>query len=248
MPRPDPVLPTLTKDGAEMHPSYATARVGRVSGSCNLNGTYAPELMSSGYIALTISKARRLNPGVVGEERWDPFEEIIEIAMTPMQWAELVSMSPSYSGVPVTLTHTRDASGKHTLVPEVPWEHTPSFEKRVDKDFAKARTELVRKLEAQIEGIVPLIKDRVPAKVLAQVEGRLEAYRTELFSNLPFFTKLVSEETEKVVQAAKTEVSSFIQFAVSAVGLKALRDGTTTVDAALYEANRAPALTDKEGE
>ena len=220
-------------DSYEMsHPSFATIQVCQTSGERQL---FQSSVESPTAMRLTICAAsvqRDLSHDWVHSRT-----NLIEVVMTPAQWAELLSSTNRGSGVPCTLARTWK-EGKYVTVPR-----PPSLENATDKvcrDFA----EKIRKLELANPLETPEVKDalaKLPAKHRVAVEQAFNRTMCEIRSNLPFVMESFQEAADATVHQAKVELSAYTKNYLERLGVQAL--------AQLVEGNQEslPTLEDNDG-
>ena len=236
-PTNDPDL-EITEDGSALggycisHPSFATVQVCQTTGERKLfqSNVEAPTAMR-----LTISTAhvrRDLSHDWVFSQN-----RLIEIVMTPAQWAELLCSTNRGDGVPCTLARTWK-DGKYASVPR-----PPSIENATDKvrrDFA----EKVRKIELSDPMKSPEVQEalsKLPAKHRKVVEGAFSRTMTEIRANLPFVMESFQEAADATIHQAKVELSAYTKNYLENLGVQAL------AHLAEREQNPFNTLGDKDG-
>lgn len=164
---------------------------------------FGSDVKTDSPITIRISQAsvcRKLNKNWYHAGR-----EIVEIDMTPVQWAEFLT-SGNTEGVPCTITH---ANGKK-MSPVVCENIIDNFKAESEERFAAFRegADKIKKViaEAVVSG-KPMTKTR-----LLDLLNMVETYKHNTEANLDYFRKCFAEDMAGVVAKAKAEISAYAQF------------------------------------
>lgn len=209
------------------HESYGMAGFSRITGSSGrLFGSSLPSTHT--FIRLCVTRAVRRHH--LGRDWFHGNGKILmEIDLSPAQFAELLTSMNVGSGVPCTL---RVAEGRR--MEPCPEEKLEA--EQVRHDF-KAKTEQTAKnmdaTAARIEAI--LEKPAIGKADRAEIRSLLGLVIQDVRSNMPFWLKSFHEATGKIVTHAKAEIDSFITHAVIMAGVKALASPPIEVPVMLTE-------------
>lgn len=193
--RPDPER--------EEHPSFGWCTVSRVHSSPPGVSLFDSEIRHSEFVQLRISTATRKRDlhrdWIHGDTH-----RLIEIDMSMVQWAELVSSFGS-SGVPVTLAWV---SGERIESP--PYEprmaqSTAEVEGAADKVFGDV-TGTVSDLRAAFE-------NKAGRKEIGDLLRRLESTLQNAKPNLRFAAESLTEHVENVISKARFDIEATVQMA-----------------------------------
>lgn len=201
--------------GKTEHPSYGQLRLSRVTSSKRVP-LYGTANQCRETIQLTICHSthnRDLN------RDWHlAGDAIIEVEMSPAQYAEMISSLNMGSGTPVTIRWLK-GQGR---IPDPPYQdHKDLF----DTEFKSKVDEAMQTVSSLIDEAKSLQGQKaVTKKILTTLLNKLEGIRTELLSNIPFVARSFSEHMSDVVSSGKIELESFIEGKVHRLGLEALKD------------------------
>ena len=215
----------------ETHPSYGCISISQVYGRGMLFGS---EVAHQHFLSLTISEARRVvdTPReFVMEER-----ELIRIAMTQAQFAEMITSPNRGSGTPCTIERfTGDAgepwfNSRHGGRPEPP---APEHYTKKYKNAMGYRADLVVKAikdakvaaDAFVDG-----SEKVNKSTLKELQSRLQMALLNLEQNLPYVMNEMEEGIEKRMATAINEFESFVSFSLQAKGLENLTADVPRLD------------------
>lgn len=214
----------------EKHESYAMVSFSRRTGDPGvLFGS--PLHHHHSYIALTIRRAERIHN--LGHDRFygSMRGDLIEVDLSPAQFAELLTTMNVGMGVPCTL---RYLDGKQMEKPPTVEMETEKVQTSFEKDTKK----LVHSLEQKQHQIDEILEKKALSKDdRAKIRSLLDTAIREVGSNMPFMLERFSEATEKVTTHAKAEVDAFITHNVILEGIRAIQ-----------ERNQVPQLPPAEGE
>lgn len=219
MPRPPNVDPVRSQteppfDGwTESHPSYGVVGLARVSGRTRLFGSRVPE--HTDYVTLRIHRADRTFS--YGQERARATAQVVEIALSSVQLARLLTEMNMGDGVPCTLRYINREE-----MPEVPAAPVELHEARAQAN--EKVQQVAQNVQDRVAEVRSKLAGRVPKGVMADVEAVFERFLVDVKSNIPFYAKQVDEAAERASAAAQAEVDAYITSAVTRAGLRALQD------------------------
>lgn len=189
------------------HPAFAQIRASRVTGGISL---YGSEFQHHGYIVVTISRSE-MNRNLSND--WPhATKELIEVAMSYSQWAEMVSTMNMGSGAQCTIQHI-----DRKPVPQIPHpERKKALFSKEASEAAKETVTCITKLEGKIDALKLSQKQKDELlKDLSFIKGRTQ-------SNIRFIKEQFGEYMEGVVSKAKTEISAYAQNLLVRTGISKL--------------------------
>lgn len=205
--------------GRTKHPSYGQLQINRVSSNKRvpLYGT-ANECRETIQLSIHTSVHNRdLN------RDWHfADDELIEVEMSPAQFAEAITSLNQGSGTPCTIRRIKGADGRYQRIEDPPYKADRDL---FDKEFTEKLNETMADMESLIEQAKELgDKKSITKKDIAQLLGNLSGIRQEIMSNMPFVARSFSEHMGNVVSSAKIEFESFVEGKLRSSGMEALRD------------------------
>lgn len=142
---------------------------------------------------------------------------IIEVLLTPLQFAELLTTLNVGSGVPATLVQH---NGERFDIPEFP-SHAEQF-----RDEIKYSLEAVvsRMREAE-KAITDIIDDPKPVgkAVRKNIRDMVASYRNFIEEHIPFVISQFADQMNRTVVEAKAEVDAFVQETIVKTGIAELK-------------------------
>ena len=213
-----------TTEYTETHPSYGCISISPVSGKGVLFGS---EVTHQHFISITISEARR----VVDE----PHEfvmsdrEIVRIAMTQAQFAEMITSPNRGSGTPCTIERCTGDSDKPWVdsrhggrpSPPAPEHYTKKY-KQVIGERADLISESL-KTAAQLADKLLNGGEKPNKANLKAIASSLHCAQMNLDRNLPYVMEEMEEGIEKRMATAVSEFESYLSFSLKAKGLEHLQ-------------------------
>lgn len=209
---------TTLADGStkEEHESFGMIGFVRSQGGGQpLFGSHVP---ASSYFKLTI------RPAVVehdrnGEDRYyADRQDLIEVEMSALQFAELMTGIGQGYGVPCTITHVLG----ERLEPSPKVESETIHIQNTFQRKAQGVVDSLRDKSAKVKEI--LAKPSLSKADRGAIESVLQSTITEVSQNLPFMVKIFQEATAKTTHTAKAEVEAFIALSLRQLGLNSLKD------------------------
>lgn len=205
---------TETQD--QRHPSFGMVGFGRRQSSGSV--LVGSSLKQTETIVLTVHTASLRRE--LSHDWWYAREPIVEVEMSPVQFAELLTSMNVGDGVPCTIRHI---TGRGDM-PEPP---APDGHRTIAHQEFK---ETCRDAVAHLDKLTELAKG---VKQVGQQKALLDAIamaKQEIESNLPFVEKSFVETTEKTVAEAKATVDAFVTGMIHRTGLEALRGAVQLQD------------------
>lgn len=194
------------------HPSYGMARLSRLSG--NFSELFGSEVDNSSAMCLTIGNASLTQD--LGDNWYFKENTIVEAYLSPIQYSELIS-NPNTEGVPCTLRYVKGVG--HII-------YKPHAT-QVDYSLQK-----VKDLADGLQNNIKKSKERA-TEILSQKGGLKKADKEELMKlissmdrklsdGIPFYTKQVKDNAERMVAEAKTDAEALVTNIHNKIGSKIL--------------------------
>lgn len=143
-------------------------------------------------------------------------DTIVEIEMSPVQFAEAISTSMNSGGVPVTI---KRANGKQ--MEECPEEHTKEIYEQEFKDD-------IKKVLGNTTKMLKLVEEKLKAKGQLKVSDRQElasvlyTLEQDIRANMPFVQNSFNKQVDKTIIEAKGEIEGFFVNAIHKLGSEKL--------------------------
>lgn len=193
----------------EKHESYAMIGAHRFYDNRG-NNMFGSHIKHFNGIAITIKQATRERD--LSREWIFGKEALIEVHLSPAQFAEMISSLNMGDGVPCTL---RYFNGEEM-------EPCPDYsvQDRIEDDFKKKVMKINEVMGQAISEATELLskKGTPTKKELNALLGKLRNIQTEMECNIPFVQSSFTEAMDKTVHEAKTEVEAFITNALINLG------------------------------
>lgn len=201
----------------ETHPSYALVSFSRRQGNPGvLFGS--PIENHNSYITLSVCTAEKVYDRVGGERYYGNHRgSLLEIDLSPAQFAELLTTMNVALGVPGTLRYLK---GEAIERPKPSKGEVENIRSEFGEEFKKASNKFTsgqKEVEAILEKKSPLSKDDKAA--IREVLATSDRLLTDM---APFLLDRFHEATERVITHAKAEIDSVITHNVIAEGIKSL--------------------------
>ena len=192
------------------HPSYGLLSFNRVSMS---HGTalFGSSLKHSTAITLTLSTAR-LHRSDLHSDHVFTDKRIVELMMSPAQFADLITGLNHGQGTPVTIDW-REGVG-HV--------EEPPYHSKVD-EFSEEFADNVKEIGAAFDAV---IEDAARRKLSGVFIKQLVHLRGHIDSHMPFMAKQWTRQMQRTATEAKAEVEAFVTGLIRSTGIKTLREQT----------------------
>lgn len=205
------------KDGTTRtkHPSYGQCQISRVSSNKRvpLYGT-ANECRETIRLSIHSSVHNR----DLNRDWYFTDEELIEVEMSPAQFAEMITSLNIGSGTPVTIRRIKGQD----LIEDPPYK---ADQELFNKEFNDKVQSVMKDMDQLIDQAKELKNQKsVTKKALMDLMANLETVQREIRSNMPFVAKSFEEHMSNVVSSAKIEFEAFVEGKIHSAGMEALRD------------------------
>lgn len=196
------------------HPSYGMVRFARKTCSGEGVPLFGAKHPSTNVMSLEISKAQ--NNQDLGKNWYYSYESIVNVDMTPVQYAELIS-NPNVEGVPCTITYTnKEGCIKYkphaTIV-----EHTEAKIKDSLNNLSasiKDKKERAKELLTQKGGLRKADKEELLNLVL-NMDSKLQ-------SDIPWYKEQFEKALVSMVMETNSDIESLVQGVQTKLGKKLL--------------------------
>lgn len=197
----------------ETHEAYGMVGFSRCQGNPRL---FKSDIRGGNYITLTIRTAsvdhHLSRDWVYGEK------ELIEVYLSPNQFAELLTTMNYGSGVPCTINHF---NGKR--MEKIP--DRDSEEKIISDGFEKRMRDLSASMKNDIKELSDLFENK---KTLSKedkrnIEWKFKSIVQEVENNFPFVLNQFQESVGKTVVQAKAEIEAQVSSVIHKTGLDSLK-------------------------
>jgi archaellum component FlaC len=149
---------------------------------------------------------------------------IIEVWLTPSQFAELITSMNYGSGAPGTLRWLR-GEGSFDL-PELP-SKSEQFKEEIDEDIKKFRYNIIR---ASKKAKDMLDDPKPPTKAVRQeLKSMIDSIEAFASSQLSFVMDQFNQQMARTVSECKAEVDAFVTHVVQKTGLDTLKDSVPQI-------------------
>lgn len=201
----------MKDDKETTHESWALVHAHRTSGlSDDLFGSSIDHHSS---VRLTISRAKESRSHGYGF--YMETQQLIEVEMSAMQWAEMITSMNVGRGAPCTL---RRLAGQRIM-----GQKHDSETSRIKDEFSYRAKEVGAKMLGLVNEVRErLAKSTASKKVQEEVCRMLEQFAQHFWDYQPFMQKLFIEACEGTVTEAKAAVDAFVTHAIVSAGLESL--------------------------
>jgi hypothetical protein len=191
------------------HPTFGTISIGRShGGDIPLFGS---SILHNETIRLKISRAelgRDLNRDWIHSK-----ETLIEVEMSPTQFADAITSLNAGDGNPVTIRYIAKNEGENLTNVHPPYQNKVS---QFNQEFKKDMAEYGKMFDETLK----LAEQTHAQKRLIE---RIKTLKGHITNSIPLINESFSEQMEQTVKEAKGEVEAFVTHTVQAYGLDAIR-------------------------
>lgn len=195
------------------HESWGLVQASRVSGRAD--DLFATSIDHLHTIRLRIARAVEFRDPGMSHSHYMDTSQLIEVELSPMQWAELLTSMNVGCGVPCTIRYI-GGQKIHGV------KHENEHLKIQDELAAKAKKaasdigDVVKDIEAQ------LADSKLPKKTQQEIVQKLTRFQRVVGDAIPFIHKQFTESCERTVTEAKSAVDSFVMHAIVQTGIEHL--------------------------
>jgi hypothetical protein len=196
----------------ERHPSFGLVSISRVQSTGR--SLFESPFRHQHFITLSISRARRQRTDL-HDTHIMADQEIVEISMSEVQFAAMMTTMNMGQGVPCTISHL-----DMDTVEEPPHDKT---KETFEKEGAEHFTDLVKMAE-ELEELTNRKVSDLKAPERERMKFLAIKLQQGLTCNREFFQQQFQRTMDKVVGVAKAEIQAHIQSVVSRMGLESMKD------------------------
>lgn len=207
------------EDDTERHESYGLVSFSRRTG--NPGTLFGSPLTDHGaYITLSIKRGVRITSGGSGTDRFYSSirGDIVEVDMSPAQFAELLTTMNIGMGVPCTI---RAIENKRVENPPAKLLEVEKVQLQYKKHAKEAADALV---EGQREVDELLQKKTLSKQERSRISWVIGKVRQHLESTAPFMLEMFEEAAQKITSHAKAEVDAFVTHNLLIEGIRAVTE------------------------
>lgn len=187
------------------HPSYGTIIVRRVSHGTSRR-LFQSDLDHQHTIRIEIAEANWLRTNL--HDVILNGDSIVEIEMSPLQWADMLT---GFAGNGVTPVTIRRVAGEPSFRPEPPIEVTTD--------------EISDEVNDSLNEIIESVNDLIAHPNLSVgARRKAEGIRTQLQNKIPYFNEQFDRRVSNILADAKASISAFAQKREEDAGRQALAD------------------------
>lgn len=187
----------------------------RTSGSARpLFGT---EIEISNPIRLEICHAEECRD--LSRNWYHPKKQIIEIELSPIQWAEFLT-SGNTSGVPCTIKYLNREKMSEPQPSTIIEDYNYEVEEHFD-EFGKSFDKVAKTLKEQIDSNKPMGK-----KALEELLREVKILRTNTMANVDFIKDSFKEDMDKITVKAKAEFNAYVENRIHEIGIETIKNDT----------------------
>jgi hypothetical protein len=199
------------------HESFGMVGISRVSSS-GAHEFFGSSIRCNNWISLTIRR------GIMGRDInhdwYHGKEELIEIALTPSQFAEMITGVNMGDGFPCTI---KQIGGNQMDEPPV---HCAS--ELFDHEFKQHMEKIVKSIDFDIADDIERLKLKgaISKSERDAIAGRMSMLLQEIKSNLPYMAKCWTENLDKSTSEFKSMAESYLHNMIQRTGIEALQNGS----------------------
>ena len=177
---------------------------------------FGSNIGNSTYIKLTISHATKYHDPVLSQEHIYGRKALIEVDLSPAQFAQLLTTMNVGEGTPGTLSYL---DGKAYASPSL-----PTKAQEFKADFRESIKETVKELKEAERRAKELLTSGATLKKAEKEEllRNVESVERFLTDHLPFIMDQFVRSTDKIVTEAKASVDDFVARTIANTGIEAL--------------------------
>lgn len=203
----------MKDDVKREHESWCLIQASRVSGRSN--DLFGSSIDHMHMIRLRIARAVEIRDVGMSHSHYMDKQQLIEVELSPMQWAELLTSMNVGCGVPCTL---RRLGGQ--TVEGIPHENEHL---RIQEEMAARAKESSGKIGEVIQSIADqLSESKLPKKTQSEIINKLTEFERVVGDTFPFIQKQFTESCEKTVTESKAAIDAFVTHAIVQTGIEHL--------------------------
>ena len=194
------------------HKSYVMVSLSRTSGGTN--GFFGSSINPGSWVTLRVHEAELDRDGLYHSKvRSRHMLPLMEVRMTPMQFAELITNMNVGDGVPGTLSYVGRERVRYMPAKKL------NFRQEAERTFSEAMGDLAKRFdeyEGQLEEI--LGKQTIGKADRAKLRNLVSMVKSKLTGTMPFAEEMLYEAAQKTVLEAKAEIDGTLTTAMLKLG------------------------------
>jgi hypothetical protein len=204
----------FAEDKIQKHPSFVSVSFHRITGQRRFFGS---SVESQTWVELKVCPAE-LHHHLGSDSVYSANQPLIEVALSPAQFAELLTTMNSGPGVPGTL---QEFNGKS--VEQLPEIETETH--RIREHFEKIMRNRSQEFRDALAEVTTLFEEKKSLNKgdCKKIIDTLRTMVNQFSDSAPFYLGQFEEAAEKIAVQTKAEVDAFITHAVQSTGLEVLR-------------------------
>ena len=210
----------MTEGQTIQHPAHGLIQISRIQG--DTGPMFGSSVNGQNLIRIRVSRAITR---VEYARMWHIHDgmPLIEIDLTPIQFAETITTLNHGAGIPCTIRHL---GGQDVPAPEL------LCQRQMHEDNFKANmrgmADHVLKERNAIREI--LAKKSINNSDREKIQWFIDKVEQEIADNIPYFERTFSEAADRMVAEAKAEVDAFVTHAVTKAGMEALANKAPKIE------------------
>ena len=202
----------------ETHPSYGNIVITRFSGGSS--NFYGSAITHNHGISIKITPSKKISSDY-NEWYYSSNNPIIEVVLSPSQFAEAITSIGIGEGTPCTIK-----SVKGEYLPVCP---ERNLEQEANDKLKNQMTEFASKYEKSFSEIRDMLdnKKTILKGDRKKIMGFLNSFMQDLEHNLPFLHECMIEAYDKAAMSAKADIEAFYNMAVHKLGINAIEETKT---------------------
>lgn len=191
----------MTDEVIENHESFGVLQISRQTCLPAMN-VFGSSIKTGNPVSLSIYRAEKIRD--LNRTWFFPRERLIEVYMSPSQFAEAITTLNTGSGTPVTLEYV---DGERM-------EECPDVSQRqlFEEEFENSMSKVSKYVETILSATEKIFKKKGTVKVKDKetILNILSLLKQHIESNLPFVHKQFNRAMDKTTADAKAEVEAFV--------------------------------------
>ena len=201
----------------ETHESYGMVGLTRRYGGGGYHNLFGSSIGHSSTMALTIKRCEKQRD--LNRDWYHGIDLLIQIELSPVQFAEMVTGVGVGDGVPCTIRHF-DGYGTIADPPEI------SQRQLFEREFKSSMEDVASTCYGDVKEAEALLlkKGTITVKERELVSKIINRVVSNITSEMPFIQSSFNEAMNKTAVEAKGEVEAFITTKIHTMGLEAIKD------------------------
>ena len=212
----------MQKKKYEYHPSHVSVSFSRGQVGGRGMALFGSNIYHGTYISMKVLKAE-MNRSYNEDKVYSHGAPLIEVNMSPIQFAELITNMNYAMGIPATLRRY----GKETYEFPTITNKAEQFKKEVEDDVY----DTLNNLKKSITRIDELMNKKSLVKAeKEEVKGIIYSAKKLLDDKLPFILDQFGRQMNNTVAEAKSSVDSFVSHTIQEAGIESLKKNPPIIE------------------